>query len=307
MDESLTPKIIRIATRKSPLALWQAQMVGQQIKKIDETIEIELVKITTSGDKILDKPLYDIGGKSLFLKELEIALLEGNCDIAVHSMKDMPATIHQDLKISAILEREDFRDVLISNKYKSLNDFEKGSSIGTSSIRRICNLKHSFKKIEIQNVRGNIDTRINRVKNNEIDGIIVAAAGVLRLGLKKHIAEFMDEREWLPAIGQGAIGIETKKNNVVINNLVEKLNDKKTSICVNTEREVSKYFQANCNTPLAALAKISGNTIRLNAMIGSLDGQQKICFEADSLIENHKDLGIKVAKGLEAKGAGELL
>lgn len=307
MDESLTPKIIRIATRKSPLALWQAQMVGQQIKKIDETIEIELIKITTSGDKILDKPLYDIGGKSLFLKELEIALLEGNCDIAVHSMKDMPATIHQDLKISAILEREDFRDVLISNKYKSLNDFEKGSSIGTSSIRRICNLKHSFKKIEIQNVRGNIDTRINKVKNNEIDGIIVAAAGVLRLGLKKHIAEFMDEREWLPAIGQGAIGIETKKNNFVINNLVEKLNDNETSICVNAEREVSRYFQANCNTPLAALAKISGNTIRLNAMIGSLDGQQKICFEADSLIENHKDLGIKVAKGLEAKGAKELL
>ena len=307
MDESLTPKKIRIATRKSPLALWQAQMVGQQIKKIDETIEIELVKITTSGDKILDKPLYDIGGKSLFLKELEIALLEGDCDIAVHSMKDMPATIHQDLKISAILEREDFRDVLISNKYKSLNDFEKGSSIGTSSIRRICNLKHSFKNIEIQNVRGNIDTRINKVKNNEIDGIIVAAAGVLRLGLKKHIAEFMDEREWLPAIGQGAIGIETKKNNFVINNLVEELNDKETSICVNAEREVSKYFQANCNTPLAALAKISGNTIRLNAMIGSLDGQQKICFEADSLIENHKDLGIKVAKGLEAKGAKELL
>tara|TARA_B100000085_G_scaffold64451_2_gene57257 strand:- start:6312 stop:7235 length:924 start_codon:yes stop_codon:yes gene_type:complete len=307
MDESLTPKKIRIATRKSPLALWQAQMVGQQIKKIDETIEIELIKITTSGDKILDKPLYDIGGKSLFLKELEIALLEGNCDIAVHSMKDMPATIHQDLKISAILEREDFRDVLISNKYKSLNDFEKGSSIGTSSIRRICNLKHSFKKIEIQNVRGNIDTRINKVKNNEIDGIIVAAAGVLRLGLKKHIAEFMDEREWLPAIGQGAIGIETKKNNFVINNLVEKLNDNETSICVNAEREVSRYFQANCNTPLAALAKISGNTIRLNAMIGSLDGQQKICFEADSLIENHKDLGIKVAKGLEAKGAKELL
>ena len=307
MDESLTPKIIRIATRKSPLALWQAQMVGQQIKKIDETIEIELVKITTSGDKILDKPLYDIGGKSLFLKELEIALLEGSCDIAVHSMKDMPATIHQDLKISAILEREDFRDVLISNKYKSLNDFEKGSSIGTSSIRRICNLKHSFKKIEIQNVRGNIDSRINKVKNNEIDGIIVAAAGVLRLGLKKHIAEFMDEREWLPAIGQGAIGIETKKNNFVINNLVEKLNDNETSICVNAEREVSRYFQANCNTPLAALAKISGNTIRLNAMIGSLDGQQKICFEADSLIENHKDLGIKVAKGLEAKGAKELL
>ena len=307
MDESLTPKKIRIATRKSPLALWQAQMVGQQIKKIDETIEIELIKITTSGDKILDKPLYDIGGKSLFLKELEIALLEGNCDIAVHSMKDMPATIHQDLKISAILEREDFRDVLISNKYKSLNDFEKGSSIGTSSIRRICNLKHSFKNIEIQNVRGNIDTRINKVKNNEIDGIIVAAAGVLRLGLKKHIAEFMDEREWLPAIGQGAIGIETKKNNFVINNLVEELNDKETSICVNAEREVSKYFQANCNTPLAALAKISGNTIRLNAMIGSLDGQQKICFEVDSLIENHKDLGIKVAKGLEAKGAKELL
>ena len=149
--------------------------------------------------------------------------------------------------------------------------------------------------------------KISKFKNNEIDGIIVAAAGVLRLGLKKHIAEFMDEREWLPAIGQGAIGIETKKNNVVINNLVEKLNDNETSICVNTEREVSRYFQANCNTPLAALAKISGNTIQLNAMIGSLDGQQKIYFEADSSIENHKDLGIKVAKGLEAKGAKELL
>jgi len=158
------PKNIRIATRKSPLALWQARKVSELLKNIDNSINIELVKITTSGDKILDKPLYDIGGKSLFLKELEQALLNNDCDIAVHSMKDMPAELHEDLTISAILEREDSRDVLISKKHHSLADFTSTSSLGTSSVRRICNIKYEYPNIRISDMRGNIDTRINKVK-----------------------------------------------------------------------------------------------------------------------------------------------
>ena len=194
------PKNIRIATRKSPLALWQARKVSELLKNIDNSINIELVKITTSGDKILDKPLYDIGGKSLFLKELEQALLNNDCDIAVHSMKDMPAELHEDLTVSAILEREDSRDVLISKKHHSLADFTSTSSLGTSSVRRICNIKYEYPNIRISDMRGNIDTRINKVLDGKMDGIILAAAGVKRLGLEKYITSYMDKKIWIPAI-----------------------------------------------------------------------------------------------------------
>ena len=307
MNESLIPKIIRIATRKSPLALWQAEMVGKLLKNIDQSINIEIVKITTSGDKILDKPLYDIGGKSLFLKELEMALLKKECDIAVHSMKDMPSEIQENLEIGAILQREDCRDVLISKKYKSLANFKPGSSVGTSSIRRICNLKHDYKNLEIKNIRGNIDTRINKVIGNEIDGIIIAAAGVKRLGLQNHIAEYMNEKIWIPAIGQGAIGVELRKDDKIMKNLIKKLNDNKTSVCVNLERQLSKYFQASCNTPLAALASIDNDKVKLFSMIGSIDGKQKIYYEENALLKDSRDLGTKVAIELEKKGARDLL
>tara|TARA_Y100000389_G_C17420654_1_gene496491 strand:+ start:534 stop:1457 length:924 start_codon:yes stop_codon:yes gene_type:complete len=307
MNESLMPKIIRIATRKSPLALWQARKVSQLLKNIDNSINIELIKITTSGDKILNKPLYDIGGKSLFLKELEYALLNNECDLAVHSMKDMPAEMHENLTISSILEREDCRDVLISKKYNSLKEFSKGSNIGTSSVRRICNLKHDYPNIKILDMRGNIDTRIKKVLDGEIDGIILAAAGVKRLGLEKNISEFMDEKIWVPAIGQGAIGIETKKNNKIINNLVAKLNDKKTSLCVKSERIISEYFEASCSTPVGANAIIKNNDIHLTAMIGSLDGKTKIYNQGKGSLKEFKEIALNVANGIEEKGGRELL
>ena len=307
MNESLMPKTIRIATRKSPLALWQARKVSQLLKNIDNSINIELIKITTSGDKILNKPLYDIGGKSLFLKELEYALLNNECDLAVHSMKDMPAEMHENLTISSILEREDCRDVLISKKYNSLKEFSKGSNIGTSSVRRICNLKHDYPNIKILDMRGNIDTRIKKVLDGEIDGIILAAAGVKRLGLEKNISEFMDEKIWVPAIGQGAIGIETKKDNKIINNLVAKLNNKKTSLCVKSERIISEYFEASCSTPVGANAIIKNNDIHLTAMIGSLDGKTKIYNQGEGSLKEFKEIALNVAKGIEEKGGRELL
>lgn len=307
MNESLMPKTIRIATRKSPLALWQARKVSQLLKNIDNSINIELIKITTSGDKILNKPLYDIGGKSLFLKELEYALLNNECDLAVHSMKDMPAEMHENLTISSILEREDCRDVLISKKYNSLKEFSKGSNIGTSSVRRICNLKHDYPNIKILDMRGNIDTRIKKVLDGEIDGIILAAAGVKRLGLEKNISEFMDEKIWVPAIGQGAIGIETKKDNKIINNLVAKLNDKKTSLCVKSERIISEYFEASCSTPVGANAIIKNSDIHLTAMIGSLDGKTKIYNQGEGSLKEFKEIALNVAKGIEEKGGRELL
>ncbi|MBT7543220.1 MAG: hydroxymethylbilane synthase [Gammaproteobacteria bacterium] len=307
MNESLMPKIIRIATRKSPLALWQATRVSELLKKIDNSINVELVKITTSGDKILEKPLYNIGGKSLFLKELEQSLLDKDCHIAVHSMKDMPAELHKDLIISAILEREDSRDVLICKKFNSLLEFTKNSTIGTSSIRRICNLKYEYPNIQITDMRGNIDTRIKKIDNNEIDGIILAAAGVKRLGLEKYITSYMNKEVWIPAIGQGAIGIESRKDNLIINNLINKLNHKLTSLCVNAEREVSKFFEASCSTPIAANAIINNNKIVISSMIGSIDGNKKIYHKENGLVEDSQKIGREVAIGLERKGARKLL
>ena len=279
-------KNIRIATRKSPLALWQATKVSEMLKNIDILINIEIIKITTSGDKILDKPLYDIGGKSLFLKELEQSLLKDECDIAVHSMKDMPAILHEDLAISAILKREDASDVLISKKYNSLKDFTKNSSIGTSSVRRICNLKYDYPNIHISDLRGNIDTRIDKVLNGEIDGIILAAAGVKRLGLEKYISSYLNKNMWIPAIGQGAIGIEIKKSNEKLNKFINKLNDEHTSICVNAEREISKFFNASCNTPIAAYAETNNNNIYITSMIGNIEGSKKIYSNKEGLLNN---------------------
>ena len=301
------PKIIRIATRKSLLALWQANKVKDLIHNLNSSIKIELVKITTSGDKILDKPLYNIGGKSLFLKELEHSLLNQDCDIAVHSMKDMPAELHEDLEITAILEREDPRDVLISKKYNSLNDFKKNSSLGTSSVRRICNIKHDYPNIQIVDMRGNIDSRINKVLKEEIDGIILAAAGVKRLGLSEYITEYLDEKIWVPAIGQGAIGIESRKDNNSINQIINKLNHENTSLCVKSEREISKFFEASCSTPIGANAAINNNKIFLTTMIGSLDGSKKIYDEKSGPVENFKEIGVEAAISLKKKGAKKLL
>ncbi len=301
------PKNIRIATRKSPLALWQATKVSEMLKIIDNSINIEIIKITTSGDKILDKPLYDIGGKSLFLKELEQSLLKDECDIAVHSMKDMPAILHEDLAISAILKREDASDVLISKKYDSLKDFTKNSSIGTSSVRRICNLKHDYPNIHILDLRGNIDTRIDKVLNGEIDGIILAAAGVKRLGLEKYISSYLNKNMWIPAIGQGAIGIEIKKSNEKLNKFINKLNDDHTSICVNAEREVSKFFNASCNTPIAAYAETNNNNIYITSMIGNIEGSKRIYSNKEGLLNNAQKIGHSLAIDLEKKGARDFL
>tara|TARA_B100001758_G_scaffold245097_1_gene257528 strand:- start:6202 stop:7110 length:909 start_codon:yes stop_codon:yes gene_type:complete len=300
-------KNIRIATRKSPLALWQATKVSEMLKNIDNSINIEIIKITTSGDKILDKPLYDIGGKSLFLKELEQSLLKDECDIAVHSMKDMPAILHEDLAISAILKREDASDVLISKKYNSLKDFTKNSSIGTSSVRRICNLKYDYPNIHISDLRGNIDTRIDKVLNGEIDGIILAAAGVKRLGLEKYISSYLNKNMWIPAIGQGAIGIEIKKSNEKLNKFINKLNDEHTSICVNAEREISKFFNASCNTPIAAYAETNNNNIYITSMIGNIEGSKKIYSNKEGLLNNAQKIGYSLAIDLEKKGARDFL
>lgn len=300
-------KNIRIATRKSPLALWQATKVSEMLKNIDNSINIEIIKITTSGDKILDKPLYDIGGKSLFLKELEQSLLKDECDIAVHSMKDMPAILHEDLAISAILKREDASDVLISKKYNSLKDFTKNSSIGTSSVRRICNLKYDYPNIHISDLRGNIDTRIDKVLNSEIDGIILAAAGVKRLGLEKYISSYLNKNMWIPAIGQGAIGIEIKKSNEKLNKFINKLNDEHTSICVNAEREISKFFNASCNTPIAAYAETNNNNIYITSMIGNIEGSKKIYSNKEGLLNNAQKIGYSLAIDLEKKGARDFL
>ncbi len=294
-------KKLKIATRKSPLALWQANHVKNLIESLDTSISVELVKITTQGDKILDKPLNDIGGKGLFLKELEESILIGNTDIAVHSMKDIPASMHEDLEISAILKREDARDILISKKYKSLEEFPAKSFIGTSSVRRICFINSLYPGIGIKNIRGNVDTRIAKLNNLNLDGLILAAAGVHRLNLNKDIAMYFNIDNWVPAIGQGAIGIQIKRGSKDLKKLISNLNHSHTSICVNIERQVSKYFDADCSTPLGAFASIHDDKIKLNAMIGNPTNNKIVYDKLEFPIKEHKNSGTLLAEKLSRK------
>ena len=294
-------KKLKIATRKSPLALWQANHVKNLIESLDTSISVELVKITTQGDKILDKPLNDIGGKGLFLKELEESILMDNADIAVHSMKDIPANMHEELEISAILKRDDARDVLISKKYKSLEEFPDKSFIGTSRVRRICCINSLYPKIRIKNIRGNVDTRIAKLNDLNLDGIILASAGVHRLDLGADITMYFNINSWVPAIGQGAIGVQTKKDSKDLKKLISNLNHKDTSICVNIERLVSKYFDADCSTPLGAFASIHDDKIKINAMIGNPSNNKIVYDKLESAIEEHTNSGTLLAEKLSRK------
>tara|TARA_B000000609_G_C24181442_1_gene358838 strand:- start:119 stop:1009 length:891 start_codon:yes stop_codon:yes gene_type:complete len=290
-------KKITIATRKSPLALWQAEYVASLLKSKNHGIEISFKKIVTDGDKIIDKPLYEVGGKGLFLKQLEEALLSKEADIAVHSMKDIPAQLHSELTISAILRREDARDVFVSNKMSSINEIQPGNKIGSSSIRRICLLNDFCQNIKISELRGNIHTRLEKLEQKNMDGIILAAAGLKRLKLESKIKEYLDYTKWIPAIGQGAIGIEMKKDSS-IKSYIENLNHKETSICINTERIISKFFNASCETPLGAYAHLENKNIKIFGM--AANPQTKI-LKKESIegeLKNSKELSIRLAEKL---------
>ncbi len=298
---------IRIATRKSPLALWQAEHVAACLRAIHPGITVELVKMTTRGDQILDAPLAKVGGKGLFVKELEQGLLDGRADIAVHSMKDVPVTLPPGLHIGAILAREDPRDAFVSQAYPSLDDLPDNARIGTSSLRRQCQLLQRFPGWRITPLRGNVGTRMAKLEAGEYDGIILAVAGLKRLGWADKITQIIAPELSLPAIGQGAVGIECRKDDPTINELIAPLHHKETAICVTAERSMNERLEGGCQVPIAGFSEIDGECLTLRGRVGNPDGSEMIAAQATGVISQAQWLGESVAETLLARGADRIL
>ena len=302
-----TPTLLKIATRQSPLALWQANFVKDRLEDLHPNLTVELVPMVTKGDVILDTPLAKIGGKGLFVKELENALLEKRADIAVHSMKDVPMQFPEGLGLSVICKREDPRDAFVSNKYKSLNDLPEGSIVGTSSLRRQCQLKQLRPDLDIRSLRGNVGTRLSKLDNGEYDAIILASAGLIRLGMPERIASFIETTQSLPAAGQGAVGIECRTDDVAVQALLAPLADAETTACVLAERAMNTHLQGGCQVPIGGYAVLEGDQIYLRALVGELDGSKIIRAEGKSAVENAEVLGVQIAEQLLAQGADRIL
>jgi len=303
----MTNNILRIATRKSQLALWQADYVAGLLKQAHPELEIELLKMSTQGDKILDTPLAKVGGKGLFVKELELGMLAGDADIAVHSMKDVPVEFPQGLHLPVICPREDPRDAFVSNTYKSLDDLPKGARVGTSSLRRQCQLRERRPDLTILDLRGNVNTRLQKLDENQYDAIILAAAGLIRLGFNERIQEFIAPEVSLPAIGQGAVGIECRVDDQRVNALIQPLNDNTTAIRVRAERAMNARLQGGCQVPIAGYAEIDKNVLLLRGLVGEPDGSQIIRGDIAGPVENAEEMGQVLADDLLSRGAGRIL
>jgi len=300
-------KSLKIGTRGSKLALWQANWVKSEINKKDPSILVELEIIKTKGDKILDVPLAKVGGKGLFVKEIEDALLNGKIDFAVHSMKDMPAEIPDGLCIGAVPGRENPRDVLISDKGGKLSSFGRGDRIGTSSLRRSAQLLYNRPEIEIVPLRGNLDTRLRKLETENMDGIILAAAGVKRLNLESRITEYLDMDIMLPAVGQGALCIETRINDKVTASLISVLEDADSRIVVMGERAFSNRLEGGCQVPIAAYGTINDHCFSLCGLVADVNGKELIRESLDGPEESSEDIGIELAERLLSKGAKRIL
>ncbi|EKT61623.1 hydroxymethylbilane synthase [Providencia sneebia] len=299
--------IVRIATRKSPLAMWQANFVKAKLEQLHPNLQVELVPMVTKGDVILDTPLAKVGGKGLFVKELELALLEKRADIAVHSMKDVPVEFPEGLGLVTICEREDPRDAFVSNHFDSIDALPAGSIVGTSSLRRQCQLKALRPDLIIRDLRGNVGTRLSKLDNGEYDAIILAAAGLKRLGLEERIRVALEPEQSLPAVGQGAVGIECRLDDERTRHLLAKLNDDATSLCVLAERAMNMRLEGGCQVPIGSYAIWRDGQIWLRALVGSPDGSQVIRGERCSDPENAYQAGISLAEELLDNGAREIL
>lgn len=300
-------KTIRIATRKSPLALWQAEHVADRLRSAHPELRIELVKMVTRGDKILDAPLAKVGGKGLFVKELEQGMLEGAADIAVHSMKDVPAELPEGLHLSAILAREDPRDALVSRRFPGLEDLPAAARLGTSSLRRQCQIKRRFPRSEIVPLRGNVGTRLEKLETEGLDAIILAAAGLLRLGMGDRITQALTPEESLPAVGQGAIGIESRTDDEEVNRFVAVLGDPDTADCVTAERGFNHRLNGGCQVPIAGYAELRAGRIWLRGLVASPDGGLMVQGEIEGPRSEAARLGAALADRLLDQGAGLIL
>ena len=303
----MNKEIIRIATRQSPLAMWQAEHVQAQLEQAYPGLKTELLPMTTRGDKIVDSPLAKIGGKGLFLKELEQAILADKADIAVHSMKDVPMEFPKGLGLAVICEREDYRDAFVSNNFSSFAGLPQGAVVGTSSLRRQSQLRAARPDIQIKDLRGNINTRLRKLDEDEYDAIILAAAGLLRLDMQDRIQEYLEPTICLPAGGQGAIGIECKTDDERVLNLLSVLEHAPSSICVRAERAMNARLNGGCQVPIACLSEIIGDSLKLKGIVGSADGSEILQSELVEKAENPEELGNKVAELLLQQGAQRLL
>lgn len=298
---------VRIATRKSPLALWQAEFVKAELIKHHPDLRVELLPMSTKGDKLLDTPLAKIGGKGLFVKELEVAMLEGRADIAVHSMKDVPMEFPPGLELSVICEREDPLDAFVSNQVASIDQLPDGAIVGTSSLRRQCQIRARFPNLEIRELRGNVNTRLAKLDKGEYDGIILASAGLIRLNMGDRISSRLPAELSLPAGGQGAVGIECRSDSSAIQQLLAPLHHSETASRVVAERAVNRHLQGGCQVPIACFAEVNGPIIGLRGLVGSVDGTVILRADLEGPVEDAEKLGIKLADQLLAAGAGDIL
>lgn len=303
----MTKTVLTIATRESPLALWQANWVKSRLEKLYPHLAIKLLGLTTIADKMLEIPLTEIGGKGLFVKELEEALLDQRADIAVHSMKDVPMMLPEGLCLNVMCEREDPRDAFISNHYIDLSQLPKKALIGTSSFRRqsqICALRND---LEISHLRGNVNTRLLKLDKGEYAAIILAAAGLKRLGLAQRITSYLSIEESLPAPGQGVLGIECRVADLTTQALIAPLNHQNSKLCVMAERTVSRELGGSCQIPLAAFAKIQDNKILLAGLVGRIDGTLILRAHFTDTIDHAEQVGKSVAAALLDQGAEEII
>ncbi|WP_423839988.1 hydroxymethylbilane synthase [Vibrio mytili] len=298
---------IRIATRKSPLALWQAHFVKDALQAAHPGLEVELVTMVTKGDVILDTPLAKVGGKGLFVKELEVAMLEGRADLAVHSMKDVPVDFPEGLGLVTICEREDPRDAFVSNHYSDIDALPEGAVVGTCSLRRQCQLKEYRPDLIIKELRGNVGTRLGKLDAGEYDAIILAAAGLKRLKLEERIQSIIEPEQSLPAVGQGAVGIECRLDDDRLLKLLEPLNHQNTVDRVLCERAMNLTLEGGCQVPIGSYALLDGDEVWLRALVGEPDGSHIVRGEIRGAREDGEALGVKLANELLNKGARNIL
>ena len=304
---SMLDNVLRIATRQSPLALWQAQYVKQRLMACHPDLTVELVPLVTRGDVILDTPLAKVGGKGLFVKELELALIEHRADLAVHSMKDVPVDFPKGLGLVTICEREDPRDAFVSNHYESLDALPPGSVVGTSSLRRQCQLAARRPDLVIRSLRGNVGTRLGKLDNGDYDAIILAVAGLKRLELDARIRMAMPPELSLPAVGQGAVGIECRLDDARTRALLAPLNHDETALRVKAERAMNTRLEGGCQVPIGSYAELVDGEIWLRALVGAPDGSVMIRGERRGNADEAEQMGISLAEELLDNGAREIL
>ena len=307
----MTKEVLRIATRESPLAMWQADYVSRALQQNHPGLKVELLPMTTRGDQILDAPLAKIGGKGLFMKELEVAILDGRADIAVHSMKDVPVEFPDGLELAVICERQDCRDAFVSNAFAAFDQLPEGAVVGTSSLRRQCQLQALRPDLEIRNLRGNVNTRLRKLDEGEYHAIILAAAGLIRLEMADRITGFIDVDTCLPAGGQGAVGIECRQGDSATQELLHVLMHRETGLCVSAERAMNARLEGGCQVPIACLAELQGTgaseILRIRGLVGEPDGSRILRSERSGSPDQGIALGKAVAEELLSQGADEIL